>query len=561
MSSPLPASPPAYGRLFVQTGLGPERVYTLSKSHVLIGRATTNDVVLLDTHASRYHALVNNGPLGCTVEDLGSADGTQLNGRRVTQADLSPGDTVEIGGSRLRFVPPLPSDDDDDPDVPGLAEQALGVKLTEIEQPRLVVRSMGGTQEYLLSDDEITLGGDPTNDIVLADPLASPLHAKLVRFGSGYKIEDQDSAEGTWVGDASIRQAILSSGQPVHIGGTELLYKPPVQWPTDSARSHLAERPPVIIVPGIMGTELWLGKDDLLWPDIRDLVRRVELLSWPGRDDIRPGGLIKNMVIVPGLYKMEIYGLLTEYLVDELGYIPGEDLIEFGYDWRQDVRRTAEQLRDLIDVWPAARERRVVLIAHSLGTFVARTYVQMLGGDQRVRRLVLMGAPATGSPKGLLSFLAGPQLLPFGFLGERLRNVLLTFPSAYQVLPDPGFIHDERGQPVDLFEDERWLPPEFRPLLHSAAVFRRELSQRPIVPTVCIFGYGLKTLTRIQVERDAAGMIRDMAFTHEPAGDETVPERAAIIPGAEIHPVRQSHGALYVDSDVQMRLQLELARD
>ena len=39
-----------------------------------------------------------------------------------------------------------------------------------------------------------------------------------------------------------------------------------------------------------------------------------------------------------------------------------------------------------------------------------------------------------------------------------------------------------------------------------------------------------------------------------------IPQHSAILPGAEIHPVRQQHGSLYVDDDVRMRLKLELTR-
>ena len=39
-----------------------------------------------------------------------------------------------------------------------------------------------------------------------------------------------------------------------------------------------------------------------------------------------------------------------------------------------------------------------------------------------------------------------------------------------------------------------------------------------------------------------------------------IPQHSAILPGAEIHPVRQQHGSLYADDDVRMRLRLELTR-
>ena len=52
-----------------------------------------------------------------------------------------------------------------------------------------------------------------------------------------------------------------------------------------------------------------------------------------------------------------------------------------------------------------------------------------------------------------------------------------------------------------------------------------------------------------------------MVYTSEPGGDNTIPERSAVLEGSDIHPVQQYHGTLYVDNDVKMRLKLELTRE
>jgi hypothetical protein len=43
-------------------------------------------------------------------------------------------------------------------------------------------------------------------------------------------------------------------------------------------------------------------------------------------------------------------------------------------------------------------------------------------------------------------------------------------------------------------------------------------------------------------------------------GDNNVPVHSGILDGADIHPVQQSHGALYADNDVKYRLRLELLK-
>jgi adenylate cyclase len=69
-----------------------------------IGRAPSNHVVLDDEHVSRQHAAVRMaGPDGCWIVDLGSANGTYVNQRRITAQRLRDGDTIIIGSCLLVF--------------------------------------------------------------------------------------------------------------------------------------------------------------------------------------------------------------------------------------------------------------------------------------------------------------------------------------------------------------------------------------------------------------------------------------------------------------------------
>lgn len=69
-----------------------------------IGRDPGGDVVLRDDFASARHALVSQEGDGWWVEDVGSTNGTFLNGDRVTKRmALHFGDEVEVGRVRMRF--------------------------------------------------------------------------------------------------------------------------------------------------------------------------------------------------------------------------------------------------------------------------------------------------------------------------------------------------------------------------------------------------------------------------------------------------------------------------
>lgn len=105
-----PAFAPAVGAL---PGAGPRlvgvagtylgHVFPLGDS-VTLGREPSNAVALdRDTTASRRHAQITTDGAGFRIQDLGSSNGTFLNGARVTEAPLRPGDEISVGGTRFRF--------------------------------------------------------------------------------------------------------------------------------------------------------------------------------------------------------------------------------------------------------------------------------------------------------------------------------------------------------------------------------------------------------------------------------------------------------------------------
>jgi len=264
------------------------------------------------------------------------------------------------------------------------------------------------------------------------------------------------------------------------------------------------------------------------------------------------------VVIVPNLIKQDQYNRLGDYLVEELGYQRKVDFFEFPYDWRQDVRISARQLGELIETLP--KNRPLILVGHSLGTMVSRYYIERLGGKNRVERVILMGGPHHGVVKALTSLLVAPELLPFGIMGERLRQVSMTFPSSYQIIPTYPLQLDSSGTKINFMEDESWLDEQYRPLLRAGREFRRELGVRSSIPAVSIFGYGLKTIASLTLQKNAAGAITKVEYRSEPSGDSTILDSSTVLEGSEIHPVQQYHGALFVDNDVKMRLKLELTR-
>ncbi len=79
------------------------RRLTLESKTYSLGRRLENDLPLDDVMISGEHAELRFQDGGWAIVDLGSSNGTSLNGKRVSSALLSPGDFVQLGGSRFVF--------------------------------------------------------------------------------------------------------------------------------------------------------------------------------------------------------------------------------------------------------------------------------------------------------------------------------------------------------------------------------------------------------------------------------------------------------------------------
>jgi pSer/pThr/pTyr-binding forkhead associated (FHA) protein len=85
------------------------RMIPLSADRVVLGRSRECDIQIEDGNVSRRHAELDRDDSGWTVVDLGSTNGTEVNGRRITRrTTLDDGDRIGIGGTELVFGRSLP---------------------------------------------------------------------------------------------------------------------------------------------------------------------------------------------------------------------------------------------------------------------------------------------------------------------------------------------------------------------------------------------------------------------------------------------------------------------
>ncbi|HJX62051.1 MAG TPA: FHA domain-containing protein [Dehalococcoidia bacterium] len=208
-----------FGTLTVE-GRDTTEEYQLAQEATALGRAADNDLCLQHPTVSLHHARILYGPSGCSVMDLGSSNGTYVNGTELpvkTEHTLADGDVIGVGPFLLHFhaaegsaVAPLP-------------QFEPTIVLAPVQPSRLMVSTPKWTREFPLQGDVLTLGRDPNSDIPIDADVVSRNHARLERRDSGYEIVDLGSTNGLRFQGEAIERRLLVSGDTLRIGPTVFL--------------------------------------------------------------------------------------------------------------------------------------------------------------------------------------------------------------------------------------------------------------------------------------------------------------------------------------------------
>ncbi len=183
---------------------GGERI-RFADAGVTVGRAEDSTIRIASNLASRHHARFEVKPDGHYVTDLGSTNGTYLNGERLVGESrrLANGDTVTVGGEPIRF----------------LAGEAtrFGGQLSQVQ--------ISGTRTVQFDGTRLTLGRDPSNDVVLTNPNVSRFHAEVIAADGGYELRDLGSRNGTRINGQLIGdRAVMQTGSEIGIGPFRLIF-------------------------------------------------------------------------------------------------------------------------------------------------------------------------------------------------------------------------------------------------------------------------------------------------------------------------------------------------
>jgi pimeloyl-ACP methyl ester carboxylesterase len=312
------------------------------------------------------------------------------------------------------------------------------------------------------------------------------------------------------------------------------------------------ERVATVLLPGIMGSLLSSirGISALLW--VNPPVITSGYVNLLDLDDEGTGDRSPDVDVVPVGIEKFVYLKLILTLARETR------LYEFPYDWRRQMEWNADILAQSISRWAQADpQRRFVLVGHSMGGLLARTYLARhpAQAERHVEQLVMLGSPVYGAPDAIMVFWGSSlsaRLVSGLHEGNDVRRFASNLPSTYQLLPPPRELFPSgRRYPADweLYDARAWGQPIVRQdrLDMARALHLALANSDPQIPCAQIAGCNRPTLTDVWISEGATlgqEPIRVQNGTGLDSGDDTVPLWSAAAPGLPTYYVEEGHHQL-----------------
>ncbi|HSG32738.1 MAG TPA: FHA domain-containing protein [Thermodesulfobacteriota bacterium] len=169
--------------------------FVLKPDITAVGRAKDNDIVIDNPSVSRYHLFIQKKDGKVKLKDLGSGNGTYVNGVKVEEAIIKPDDLILIG----KFILKIEVDHDDtlrkqeqyadrhDGTViydTGAQDKYVSNVKHKAQSQGAMLRMLGG-EEVLLDKNVFTIGKGADADIEIKGLFTSEHQAKIVRLEDG----------------------------------------------------------------------------------------------------------------------------------------------------------------------------------------------------------------------------------------------------------------------------------------------------------------------------------------------------------------------------------------
>lgn len=209
---------------------------------------------------------------------------------------------------------------------------------------------------------------DSSGKYALNNIVAGKLYMQIEATGYEDNIQEEEIAsQRTVTGDATLNGLTAQS---------------------DNTKS---DKIPILLVPGIMGSKSNGGN---VYPRLSFVPEKWKSSKWELH------GLVKMLPLVP-IYDAVGWTLLKSDLKNSLGYKTNYTLFSVPYDWALPIERIRD---DYLIPWikkakKQSGQKKVDIIAHSMGGLVVRSYIQSSKYAGDIRRFAMVGTPNKGSDK------------------------------------------------------------------------------------------------------------------------------------------------------------------
>ncbi len=204
---------------------------------------------------------------------------------------------------------------------------------------------------------------------------------------------------------------------------------------------------PVLIVPGILGTEINQGTIKL-WLDLSHNLRDIGdqfMDSLQFNTNLTPSDISLALGDVVGKISFLSHsfdysdGLAKEF--ENQGYEQGTNLFLFPYDWRYGANdNIVNQLKQKIqDIKTQTGSSKVDIVAHSTGGLLVKKYIMDNPLSNNIGKAVFVGVPNIGAPKAIKALIQGDNFGNYFVADNEMKKIAQNLPVSYDLLPSQQY--------------------------------------------------------------------------------------------------------------------------
>lgn len=186
-----------------------QKEISILKPRLTIGRRPTNDIPIDHLTVSGQHAVIDTTSTGSFVLDLGSTNGTMVNGQPIKKHLLQHDDVIDVGKYKLRFQAESERN----------GSAFLSDKLTPIKNEpkyaRIKVQNGSNFGREMILSKPVTTIGNPAIQVIAITQQEGTYYIAHVD-GDSYPLLNEQSI--------NIKPLLLTSGDVIDLSGTKLLF-------------------------------------------------------------------------------------------------------------------------------------------------------------------------------------------------------------------------------------------------------------------------------------------------------------------------------------------------